>query len=83
MLSNPATARKGNLLAAAGMVVAILGTIFLYQDEEGQKLGNYSLDFWGIPSEQSWELLLPKSKNDGNATNGETFSTEWEELVLL
>ena len=36
MLSNPATARKGNLLAAAGMVVAILGTIFLYQDEEGQ-----------------------------------------------
>lgn len=34
MLSNPATARKGNLLAAAGMVVAILGTIFLYQDEK-------------------------------------------------
>jgi H+-translocating NAD(P) transhydrogenase subunit beta len=31
MLSNPATARKGNLLAAAGMVIAILGTIFLYQ----------------------------------------------------
>ena len=48
MLSNPATARKGNLLAAAGMVVAILGTIFLYQDEEGQKLGNYVWIFGGI-----------------------------------
>ena len=30
MLSNPATARKGNLIAAAGMTIAILGTIFLY-----------------------------------------------------
>jgi len=40
MLSNPASARKGNLVAAAGMFVAILGTIFLYENE-GQKLGNY------------------------------------------
>ena len=30
MLSNPASARKGNLLAAFGMAIAILGTIFLY-----------------------------------------------------
>ena len=27
MLSNPATARKGNLIAAFGMTVAIIGTI--------------------------------------------------------
>jgi NAD(P) transhydrogenase subunit beta len=40
MLSNPASARKGNLVAAAGMFGAILGTIFLYENE-GQKLGNY------------------------------------------
>lgn len=40
MLSHPETARRGNLLAAAGMAVAVLGTIFLYQ-EEGRKLGNY------------------------------------------
>lgn len=40
MLSNPASARKGNLVAAAGMFLAILGTIFLYESE-GQKLGNY------------------------------------------
>ena len=47
MLSNPATARKGNLLAAAGMTVAILGTIFLYE-EQGDRLGNYGWIFGGI-----------------------------------
>ncbi len=48
MLSDPKTARNGNLLAAAGMVIAILGTIFLYSDEEGNKLGNYLWIFGGI-----------------------------------
>src|SRR5688572_18017277 len=47
MLSNPATARKGNLVAAAGMVIAIIGTIFLYE-EGGQRLGNYGWIFGGI-----------------------------------
>ncbi len=47
MLSNPATARRGNLVAAFGMVVAIAGTIFLYE-ENGQKLGNYGWIFGGI-----------------------------------
>jgi NAD(P) transhydrogenase subunit beta len=47
MLSNPATARNGNLLAAAGMAIAIVGTIFLYE-EEGKKLGNYPWIFGGI-----------------------------------
>lgn len=47
MLSNPATARKGNLIAAGGMVIAILGTIFLYE-ENGEKLGNYGWIFGGI-----------------------------------
>ena len=28
MLSDPANARNGNLIAAAGMTIAILGTIF-------------------------------------------------------
>ena len=32
MLSGPATARKGNLIAATGMIIAILGTIFLYRE---------------------------------------------------
>jgi NAD(P) transhydrogenase subunit beta len=48
MLSNPATARKGNLIAAAGMTIAILGTIFLYQTEDGQGLHNYAWIFSGL-----------------------------------
>lgn len=47
MLSNPATARKGNLVAAAGMAIAIFGTIFLYE-ENGVKLGNYAWIFGGL-----------------------------------
>ncbi len=41
MLSHPDTARKGNLIAAGGMIAAIFGTIFLYHDVEGNNLGNY------------------------------------------
>ncbi|MBX9782943.1 MAG: NAD(P)(+) transhydrogenase (Re/Si-specific) subunit beta [Chitinophagaceae bacterium] len=47
MLSNPATARKGNLIAAGGMIIAIIATIFLYE-EDGVKLGNYGWIFGGI-----------------------------------
>ena len=45
MLSNPATARKGNLIAAGGMAIAIAATIFLYKDEEGHALHNYGWIF--------------------------------------
>ncbi len=48
MLSNPATARRGNLVAAAGMTIAILGTIFLYKDDEGNRLHNYAWIFGGL-----------------------------------
>ena len=49
MLSNPATARKGNLVAAFGMTVAILATIFLYQNTEtGERLHNYVWIFAGL-----------------------------------
>jgi H+-translocating NAD(P) transhydrogenase subunit beta len=47
MLSNPASARKGNLVAAAGMAIAIFGTIFLYE-ENGENLGNYAWIFGGL-----------------------------------
>jgi H+-translocating NAD(P) transhydrogenase subunit beta len=47
MLSNPASARKGNLIAAAGMSIAIFATIFLYE-EDGKKLGNYLWIFLGL-----------------------------------
>lgn len=47
MLSHPASARNGNRVAAIGMTLAILGTIFLYE-EEGVRLGNYGWIFGGI-----------------------------------
>ena len=49
MLSHPETARKGNLLAAGGMFIAIFGTIFLYEDmDSGEKLRNYAWIFSGL-----------------------------------
>lgn len=47
MLSHPESARKGNLVAAVGMTLAILTTIFLYQNE-GTPLKNYSWIFAGL-----------------------------------
>ncbi len=47
MLSNPATARRGNLIAAGGMIIAIAGTIFLYETN-GKRLGNYVWIFSAI-----------------------------------
>ena len=41
MLSHPDTARKGNLVAAAGMTIAIFATIFLYKGPDENGLGNY------------------------------------------
>ena len=48
MLASPASARRGNLIAAAGMTLAIFGTIFLYKNDEGVKLGNYGWIFGGL-----------------------------------
>ncbi|MEO5943082.1 MAG: NAD(P)(+) transhydrogenase (Re/Si-specific) subunit beta [Ferruginibacter sp.] len=46
MLSNPASARKGNLVAATGMTIAIFATIFLYRNAEtGEHLHNYGWIF--------------------------------------
>lgn len=47
-LGNPATARKGNLIAAFGMVLAIFATIFLYTDAAGNHLKNLPLIFGGL-----------------------------------
>lgn len=40
LLGSPKTARSGNLLAAVGMTLAILATIFLYHNADGKPLGN-------------------------------------------
>ncbi|WP_106134244.1 NAD(P)(+) transhydrogenase (Re/Si-specific) subunit beta [Mongoliibacter ruber] len=48
MLSHPDSARKGNLLAAAGMGIAVLATLVLYQDFDAGKGLNYGLIFLGL-----------------------------------
>ncbi|MFZ1529233.1 MAG: NAD(P)(+) transhydrogenase (Re/Si-specific) subunit beta [Ferruginibacter sp.] len=48
MLSHPLTARRGNLVAAFGMGLAIFATIFLYKDNEGNGLHNYMWIFAGL-----------------------------------
>jgi NAD(P) transhydrogenase subunit beta len=40
MLSSPKSARQGNLLAALGMGIAIVATLFLHKDGEGHSIGN-------------------------------------------
>ncbi len=47
MLSGPKTARKGNLIAATGMGIAILATIILHQ-KDGEAVGNLLWIFGGI-----------------------------------
>jgi H+-translocating NAD(P) transhydrogenase subunit beta len=49
MLSHPESARRGNLVAAGGMFIAIVGTIFLYEDlDTGERLHNYGWIFGGL-----------------------------------
>jgi NAD(P) transhydrogenase subunit beta len=48
MLSHPDSARRGNLIAAFGMAVAIFATIFLYRNGEGARLHNYGWIFGGL-----------------------------------
>ncbi|MCS6981990.1 MAG: NAD(P)(+) transhydrogenase (Re/Si-specific) subunit beta [Flavobacteriales bacterium] len=43
MLSHPESARRGNLVAAAGMTLAIVATLFFYRTPEGEHLRNIPL----------------------------------------
>ncbi|TAK34334.1 MAG: NAD(P)(+) transhydrogenase (Re/Si-specific) subunit beta, partial [Saprospiraceae bacterium] len=40
-LSSPDTARRGNYIAGAGMLLAMLGTILFEKNEAGQGIGNF------------------------------------------
>ncbi len=40
MLSNPETARRGNILAAVGMILAIVSTILFHKNSQGESIGN-------------------------------------------
>ncbi len=42
-LSHPDTARRGNLIAAFGMTIAIAGTIFLYRTENGEAFSSTNI----------------------------------------
>lgn len=48
MLGKPDTARRGNLIAAFGMAIAIFGTIFLYKDAENNNLHNLEWIFGAL-----------------------------------
>jgi NAD(P) transhydrogenase subunit beta len=47
-LSHPDSARRGNIVAAIGMALAIFATIFLYEGEEGMHLHNLGFIFGGL-----------------------------------
>ncbi|MFI5155364.1 MAG: NAD(P)(+) transhydrogenase (Re/Si-specific) subunit beta [Chitinophagales bacterium] len=48
MLSDPATAKRGNRIAALGMCLAIFATIALYRDENDRHLHNLGWIFAGL-----------------------------------
>lgn len=48
MMSNPASARNGNIIAGVGMLAAIFGTIFLFRNGDGTLLKNHVWIFAGI-----------------------------------
>jgi len=48
MLSKPDSARKGNGIAAFGMVLAIFATIFIYRDAHGMHLKNLMWIFMAL-----------------------------------
>lgn len=70
MLSHPKTARNGNLIAAAGMTLAIIGTIFLYH-HDGKPIGNLIWIVLGIIIGTIIGVVMAKkSTNDLNAPDG-------------
>ena len=48
MMSHPASARKGNIIAGIGMLMGIFGTIFLFKDDTGRGLKNHLWIFGGL-----------------------------------
>jgi len=60
MMSNPASARNGNIVAGIGMTAAIFGTIFLYRDDQDNQLGNYPWIFAGLVAGTVIGVLMAK-----------------------
>jgi proton-translocating NAD(P)+ transhydrogenase subunit beta len=47
MLSHPDSAKRGNIYAAVGMIIAIVGTLVLHK-QDGQKIGNFEFIFGAL-----------------------------------
>lgn len=47
MLSHPDSAKRGNLYAATGMIIAIIGTLVLHK-QDGEKIGNLGFIFGAL-----------------------------------
>lgn len=60
MLSHPSTARRGNITAGIGMLLAIFATIFLFKDGVGNKLGNHAWIFGGLAIGSVAGILMAK-----------------------
>jgi NAD(P) transhydrogenase subunit beta len=60
MMSNPATARRGNMIAGIGMTAAIFATIFLYRNEDGSLLGNKTWIFAALLAGTVAGVLMAK-----------------------
>lgn len=60
MLGSPKTARTGNLVAAAGMALAIAGTMIFHRNHDGQPLGNIPLILaaLGIGTVLGWMMAV-------------------------
>ena len=78
LLSKPATAKQGNLIAAAGMTLAILGTIFL---NESVKISNYPWIFGALVLGSIVGTgMAKKGHDDQDAPNGILF--QWNGWCL-
>ncbi len=70
MLSHPLTARRGNLYAAVGMVLAILATI-LFHHKDGQPIGNIGWIIAAICHRNPDRMVHRQTcEDDGNAAAG-------------
>ena len=62
MLSHPDSARKGNLIAAAGMIIAIFGTIFFCKSLQ-------LFDLVKFPFIMTWHLIRDQFREPSPACN--------------
>jgi NAD(P) transhydrogenase subunit beta len=60
MMSNPVTARSGNIIAGMGMLLAIFATIFVFRDNDGNKVKNHAWIFAGIALGSITGVLMAK-----------------------